>query len=371
MTLSANQVGSLAELELRMLRPDWKNPRFPPSAVDDFHDDLDVYAYLDERFDAASVAESIARHGFFQSEPLIAIPLQNDEYVVLEGNRRLTALKALALPAVRDRMTDPRWNGLSVEAGREISDSILIPVLVATTRESVAPILGYRHVTGITPWDPYQQARYVSSLIDDPGSTVSAADVAHLIGRDVSEVKSFYRNYSIVEQAREMFEIPDVDRIVDEFGVWTRAMTSTGIRDYIAAPSPRDVEEGNYPLPEGSREPLEKTITWLFGVPRTDEDKVQGKQSSAGRVITDSRQLTRLGRVLANSDGRAALENESNLAEAERAALNQSARFLEAATGARSSLGIAKKNATRELVEEHQFLLTEIATTLEKIRATE
>jgi hypothetical protein len=330
-----------------------------------------VYAYLDERFDAASIAESISRHGFFQSEPLIAIPAEDGTFVVLEGNRRLTALKALALPAVRARMTDPRWMGLSVESGEAMTDAIRIPVLVASTRESVAPILGYRHVTGITPWDPYQQARYVSSLIDDPESTVTAIDVAQLIGREISEIKSFYRNYSIVEQARDIFEIPDIDRIVDEFGVWTRAMTSTGIRDYIAAPSPRDVVEGNYPLPNASKEPLENTITWLFGIPRTDDDKSQGRQSSSGRVITDSRQLTRLGRVLANADGRAALESASNLADAERASLNQPARFLESATSAKTSLVMAEKNATSELVAEYWQLLEEINGTVEKIRAME
>ncbi|TFC59578.1 hypothetical protein E3O62_09290 [Cryobacterium sp. TMT2-15-1] len=365
------KAGSLSDLKLGDLRPDWNNPRFPPLAVDGFSDDLDVYALLDDRFDAASVAESIARHGFFQSEPLIAIPTLDGKYVVLEGNRRLTALKSLVDPAVRNRMTDPRWKNISADTAQIITDATLIPVLVAESRESVAPILGYRHVTGITPWDPYQQARYVSSLIDAADSTVNAAEVAHLIGRDLSEVKAFYRNYSIVEQARDVFQIPDVDRIVDEFGVWTRAMTSTGIRDYIGAPAPRDVQEGNYPLPSENREQLMQAITWLFGVARSAGDKALGKQSSAGRVITDSRQLTRLGKVLANTDGRAALEAEPNLVDAERAALNRSARFFEATTNAKASLHVAKKNATPALVQDQLPLLDELAITLGQIRATE
>ena len=369
--MPTTKAGSLAEIELRHLRPDWKNPRFPPAAVEKFKDDLDVYALLDERFDAVSVAESIARHGFFQSEPLIAIRLRNGDYVVLEGNRRLTALKGLAVPEVRARMVDPRWAALSSGESSGVSESTKIPVLVADTRESVAPILGYRHVTGITPWDPYQQARYVASLIDEKDSTLNAAEVAHLIGRDISEVKAFYRNYSIVEQARDVFEIPDVDRIVDEFGVWTRAMTSTGIRDFISAPAPRDVEEGHYPLPEQSMEPLAQTITWLFGEPRSDDAKAKGKQSSAGRVITDSRQLTRLGRVLANSDGLAALKEKPDLADAERAALNQSARFLESISSARSSLLSARKNATEELARDHRSLLDDIEAILAEIRGDE
>lgn len=363
----SSNVGQLAEVRLGSLRPDWKNPRFPPGATEAFKTDLDVFAYLDQRFDAASIAESIARHGFFQSEPLIAIPLENDEYIVVEGNRRLTAIKALAIPEVRERMVDPRWKAIRVIAPTELSDETRIPVLIAASRESVAPILGYRHVTGITPWDPYQQARYVASLIDDEKSTLSASDVANLIGRDLSEVKAFYRNYSIVEQAEDSFEIPDTDRIVDEFGVWTRAMTSVGIRDYIGAPAPRDIVERDYPLAEKQKDSLSRLMVWLFGEPREDSEKAKGRQSSTGRVISDSRQLTRLGRVLANPDGRAALEAAESLVDAERAMLNKSARFHESLSTAKNALIAAKKNVSAELLDEHKNVLTQIRALVDEL----
>jgi len=363
--------GALRNVKLGRLRPDWLNPRFPPSAVDSFEDDLDVYAYLDKKFDTVSVAESIARHGFFISEPLIAIASGPNDYVVLEGNRRLTALKGLSSEDVRSRMTDPRWIGLQVAAGIDLDGETEIPVLVAESREEVAPILGYRHVTGITPWDPFQQARYVASLIDDEAADLSADQVSQLIGRDVSEVRAFYRNFSIVEQARDVFEMPDPDRITDEFGVWTRAMTSTGIRDYIRAPSPRNVQEGSYPLPDEKADQLAKLVVWLFGKPRSDADKESGRQSSDGRVITDSRQLTRLGKVLANSDGQAALERGESLKEAERAMLNQATRFFSGLDSAHSGLEQSLKVATGELVSEGHAKLAQIAGSLEAIRSQE
>ena len=33
-----------------------------------------------------------------------------------------------------------------------------LPVLVVADRDQVAPILGFRHITGIAPWEPYPQA---------------------------------------------------------------------------------------------------------------------------------------------------------------------------------------------------------------------
>lgn len=354
----------LRNVALSQLRPDWLNPRFPPGAEREFQSDGDVYAYIDKKFDAVAIAESMARHGFFPTEPLIVIPQDVDtvvsgphadvkadqgrRYIVLEGNRRLTALQGLTQAKVRDRMQDPRWATLQLAKPMPS----LIPVLVAQSRAEVAPILGYRHVTGIAPWDPYQQARYVASLIDD-GDELMASDVAQLIGRDLSEVRSFYRNYSIVEQARDMFGLEDVDRIVDEFGVWTRALTSVGIRDYIDAPSPRDVREREYPLPEDKALALSNIVTWIFGSPRKSAQEVgASRQTRDGRVINDSRQLTRFGKALANPQGREVLERGGSLADAERAALNKRVRFMAAMDEAVEALKRAEASVTSEVLAD-------------------
>ncbi len=356
--------GRLETIALDRLKPDWNNPRFPRLDASSFSSDVDVFRYLDAQFDAVSVAESIARHGFFLSEPLIAIP-DNDNFIVLEGNRRLTALRALSDERIRAAMTDPRWRSIEGTVAADLE----IPVLIAPSRAAVAPILGYRHVTGITPWDPYQQARYVASLIDDPEHPLSAPEVADLIGRGVSEVRSYYRNYSIVEQARDVFEIADSDRIVDEFGVWTRALTSSGIREYIHAPAPRHVEEGRYPLADESKQPLSELLKWLFGDPRTAQEASSGKQSRNGRVLTDSRQLTRFGQLLANSDAVIALRNGASLAEAESASLDTGARFRDALSTLGRGAKVLTENATPDLVGEHGEAIRSVIGSLEKVLA--
>lgn len=359
--------GELKQLTLESLHPDWYNPRFPPGAENNFQSDLDVYAYLDKQFDAASVAESISRHGFFLSEPLIAIPdpTLGSHYIVVEGNRRLAALRGLADPSVRAVMTDPRWKQMKTGAEAPLA----VPVLVAPTREHVAPILGYRHVTGIAPWDPYQQARYVASLIDgDPG--LSAVEVGELIGRDLSEVRSFYRNYSIVEQANEIFLLPDTERIIDEFGVWTRAMSSAPLREYIGALPPREVQEQTYPLPEGAQPRLSNLVTWIFGDPRSEAREGSRKVRSS-RVISDSRQLTRLGRVVGSSAGLEALEAGASLVEAERALLDGSVKFAESINKAASNLEAAIPHSSQALRELHSEELGRIDIALRAIGAKE
>jgi hypothetical protein len=353
--------GKLEQLKLKALTPDWQNPRFPPGASDRFTSDQDVYAFLDAEFNAFAVADSIAEHGFFESEPLIAIP-EGRLYTVLEGNRRLAALRALSDPEIRSVMTDPRWR----EIPKKVSLPERIPVLVAESREAVAPILGFRHITGIAPWSPFQQARFVATMIDD--DQMDAERVAELVGRSVSEVRAFYRNYSIAQQARDVFEIPDVGRVLQEFGVWTRAMTSAGARGYIEAPAPREVVEGEYPLPGEAKPRLENLITWLFGVPRTKSQIEEGLQSKEGRAIEDSRKITSLGKALQHPKGVAALEAGQGLEDAERAMLDKRAHFISEIEEGKEALERASENRPKRLTRSAEETLEEIGKLAKQIR---
>ena len=57
----------------------------------------EIVQYLFDHDKALDVADSIATHGYFENEPLLAVS-EGGRYVVVEGNRRLAALKALDDP---------------------------------------------------------------------------------------------------------------------------------------------------------------------------------------------------------------------------------------------------------------------------------
>jgi hypothetical protein len=59
----------------------------------------EIIQYLFEHDKALDVAESIVARGYFPNEPLLAIK-ENNQFVVVEGNRRLAALKALREPGL-------------------------------------------------------------------------------------------------------------------------------------------------------------------------------------------------------------------------------------------------------------------------------
>jgi len=268
---------------------DYQNPRFPVEYQRPELSQDELCLFIDKRYDPLQIARSIARHGYFESEPLIAIQDETkDAYVIVEGNRRLTALKALSSSSLREKLATQTKAWRSLPSDVSLPDDF--PVIVVKDRFSIVPLLGFRHISGIEPWEPFAQARFIASLVDQ-GSSLE--EIAGLVGRGLTEVRSMYRDHEILRQATEQFEI-DTTRAEESFGVFSAAMGRTKIRNYIKAPDPRDVDTEYWPLPEESAPKLDRLLTYVFG-----------KEEGEGRVIHDSRQLQGLGDILADPSGEA------------------------------------------------------------------
>ncbi len=285
------------------LHLDPRNPRLPIDKQD--QDEWMLLKYIAQTYNAIELGRSIATYGYFLSEPLIVIN-QEGKWIVVEGNRRLTALCLLHAPklaAELDLENAAEWHQLADSVSRQNNVPFDgLPVVVADNREQVAPIIGYRHISGIQAWQPHAKARYIADLVDHlPTGDRSIRKVAAIVGERPAEVGSHYRNHEILKQARDVFNF-DTTRAQAGFGVFTRAMSSLPLRRYIGAPAPTHVEVGERPIPKDKEEELEELLSWLFG---------DGK--NAKPVIKESRDLTKLGRVLDSEHGIRALRETRNL----------------------------------------------------------
>lgn len=290
---SARQKGTPGHLRIGDLRLDSENPRIP---VDKFGEDQEELAvYLELAFDALTVAESIAAHGFFNSEPLIVMK-EGVHWTVLEGNRRLTALLGLVDERIRESFANPGpWEALAAVAN--LTPNTTIPVVVVGDRTEATPIVGFRHISGILQWQRYAQARYVARLIDE--EEMSYAEVAEMIGIEKNKVANLYRDQAIVKQARDLgIETGPVE---DTFSLIDVAMSLPKLRDHIGAPIGSRLEPGTSPIPEDRSEQLREVITWIYG------DGVQAP------VISESRQISKLGNVVATDVGLRALRDGETL----------------------------------------------------------
>lgn len=286
---------------LNRLQLDPRNPRLTKAEQETAQSQAELLKVIDREYDPLTIAESIGEHGYFASEPMIVLDDGNDMLTVLEGNRRLAALKGLADPDVSEQFKDPaRWQSLREEAAIPAD----VPVIRAESRLGVAPLIGYRHISGIEPWKPLQKARFIADLVEGEES-LSFDQVNEQVGEPRSTVAALYRNRAILEQAREW----GIDTSGPEaaFGVFTAALNRRALRDFVKAPPAPQVNERAKPLPdtEEARKALQEFLGWVFG---------------EERIITDSRRLRDLALVVDSPSALGVLRETRNLDDAYAAA---------------------------------------------------
>ena len=84
----------IKEIEIERLKLDPKNPRLPESIA---RDQLSMLDYIAESTSIEELMDAIAENDFFPGEPIIVIP-DGKDFVVVEGNRRLSAVILLNNP---------------------------------------------------------------------------------------------------------------------------------------------------------------------------------------------------------------------------------------------------------------------------------
>jgi len=160
------------------------------------------------------------------------------------------------------------------------------------------PYLGFRHITGVLEWAPYQKARYIAQLIE--GHNRTFAQIAREIGSTAPNVREHYVAFSLVRQARNQFSI-DTEKAQDSFGILRRALSDPDIRDFLGITLDRSEKELRTPIPRSKAEQARELLAWMFG------------SAKVAPVLKDSRELRKLGRVLASSATVDVLRSTRNL----------------------------------------------------------
>lgn len=198
-------------LSLDDLQVDLKNPRLPQSRA--FIDPTSVMDYLQERENILEVAESIADNGIFPSEPLIAVE-EDGVHSVIEGNRRLVAMKLLANPGLAIKH-QARFKDAS--ANTDLSELTDLNVIVYNDRLAAAPVLIKRHTNDpakLRPWEMIMKAHYTTSFMT-AGKTLQ--EVANALSIEISSLRSDLETLQLYNLALALpFEPAIKEKISDE-----------------------------------------------------------------------------------------------------------------------------------------------------------
>ena len=187
---------------------DPQNPRIPPTDSELSQDEL--LAELIEHDKVYELAKKIALNGYYVDESLIIAP-RNGKFVVVEGNRRLAALKVLLSPAAAPAQHQGKFRSLSAMIPREMIK--LVPVTVAPSREAALPLISEKHTrSSVEQWETAQKARFYISLID---MGKSSDDICKEHSLTPSELEDFLRLGTLYQMACSLDLPEDVQRRIE------------------------------------------------------------------------------------------------------------------------------------------------------------
>lgn len=289
----------LKTLKIAELEFDRENPRLAEFSISKNTTDEEIIEILWEAMDVKELALSIAASGFFQHEPLI-VSLEQGKNVVVEGNRRLCALKLLDQPLLAKAKG---WNlpeiSAAVRAG--IKD---IPVLIQSREESWK-YTGFKHVNGPAKWSSFAKAKYIVDVHKTYG--ISLEDIARQLGDGHGTIQRLYRGLMVLDQAKREGVYDTEDRTTPRifFSHLYTGLDYDGFNQFLEL-KPKETETQS-PVSENRMKELGEVCSWLFGNKQTDQTPVVGKQNP---------DLKRLNAVLLNREAVSALRGGEDLATA-------------------------------------------------------
>lgn len=244
------------------------------------------------------LAVSFLESGFWPQEALLVVREKlygKNALVVIEGNRRLAALKLLKRAADGENV-DRRWKDIVEETPPPMSLFDRVPYIEVGSRKDVESFLGFRHVTGIKEWKPAEKAEYIAKLIE--GSKLSYYQVMRKIGSKTPTVRQNYISYRLLLQMEGQERI-SVEHVEDKFSVLFLSLRTEGVQKYLNIDIQAEPQAARVPVPADHLKQLANFALWLFG------------SDTRPPVVRDSRQVDQFGRVLLSKKAVEYLERTS------------------------------------------------------------
>ncbi|MEP3422933.1 MAG: ParB/Srx family N-terminal domain-containing protein [Erythrobacter sp.] len=266
------------------LELDTENPRFGLSEKATQHDAL---KFLFETSDIKELWLSINANGFLDFEPLVAWQPDKavERYVVVEGNRRLAAVKTLLDPSLITEFSKTAVPEVSERAAPTLET---LPVSVIQNKDDADEYIGFRHVNGARTWDPIPKAKFSLKLLSKLRQKPNLSDqerIAILSQQIGDQPTQLIRNmfaFMILQQADEKGLIPDdlLERKRNDFSHLYSILSNPDTREYIglgaAALKASQIKEN--PIPETHLKKLGNLMNWLFGSPDGEEKSLISRQ---------------------------------------------------------------------------------------------
>lgn len=255
----------------------------------------DFILALKKAADPTELLLSISNNGYMNIEPMVIMG-ESKPYRVIEGNRRLAAIKLL-----RNSELARECKISLPEMPQSLSANLEEVLVWRVEHESDArAFVGFKHINGPHKWDAVAKAKYAADWFDQGDVTVG--EISRRIGDSFDTVRKLLYGWKALEQARQAGVFAMEDRYPTRkfhFSHLYVALTRGQVREYLGLPpSFSQSEIVDNPVPEDKVEELGKLCTWLYGSKKDNKKPVVASQNpdvkNLAEVLVDEKALSLL-----------------------------------------------------------------------------
>jgi hypothetical protein len=332
---------------VKELKLDGKNPRLAEYALGKNLSQKELIKILWDKMAVDEVALSIASSGFWEYEPLF-VAVEGGEKIVIEGNRRLAAVKVLLSHEMRESV---RATDLPTLSAARLASIETLPIIIIPRREDLWRFLGFKHVNGPAKWRSYAKAQYIAFV--RAKTDASLEDIAVQIGDKHKTVQRLYRSLVVIEQAEKagVYKREWAFRGQLAFSHLMTALDYEGFVKFLELSDKN--EESPNPVSSKKLKELGEVCIWLWGDKRDDTPPL---------IESQNPNLRQLDRVLLSPPAIATLRSGLGLATAYDVSKGDDIVFSEALQDAKNALVKAQGRVSSGYKGEKPLL--EVATTI-------
>lgn len=236
-----------------------------------------------QRYGIQELRHSILRNGFLPLDRIVVRPIEgtNGAYVVVEGNRRLAALKSLRTDISNGVVDEDNIDDDYLAKLAKATDRIGVLVYQGDIGHDISWILqGVRHISGVREWKPAQRARLIVDQIED--QDLSFSEAGKKFGLTAQAVGRYYRSFKALEQMREDDEYKD-KALNEYFSLFEDAIRNRDMRQWLGWSD----DDFRFHAVDN----LKQFYSWI--VPDDEHD--------ADRRIHDPKQIKKLGMLVGDN----------------------------------------------------------------------
>ena len=272
------------DLSINKIYLDPNNPRFVKDDWDTIHDNIidqeEVQNVAQDRMIKSHNVDKLRMNmevnGYLPIDRIIVREFKPDKYVVLEGNRRITAAKQIYA---------------IYEKGVDVADAVLkslesIPCLEYTGSDTEASWIfqGIRHITGIVGWSAYNKAKLLTERFEEEGMNLT--EVGKQFGLSAFGAGQWVRGYKAFRQAKDESNYGrEIDEKVYPYFQEIFGRSNPSLREWL------EWNEKEYKF--DNEHNLDEFLSWLY----PKEDPEDGRDIDDLRGEWDKRKVSTVQRI--------------------------------------------------------------------------